>query len=169
MVIDIAFEIYKPNPKSSKNNLDNFSLELKKQIIIKLESLKDKYLNILREKVIENVYLNYTPKEYQRTYSLVNSLTAELKINGNNLMLNIFFDPAKLTHTSVVTGEKVYIPPLLDEGHFQSGYSTVDYFHNYPATNFISDAIEEIKNDLNAELLNIVKYEIFKLGGKNKY
>ena len=152
------------------NLISQLTLELKKEI----ERMKPYFIGKLRDQVMKNVYAVYTPKVYERTYALIDSITvSDVRIKGSTIEFEIYFDPTKLSHYSVVTGDKVYIPPLLDEGHFQKGYSEVDYFHVYPARNFLRDCIVELKNDLGRFLgdLSFVKSyaKITKIGGKNKY
>jgi hypothetical protein len=162
----LAFEVYKPNNISKNKTIYVLTQRLKQR----LEVLKSLVLEDFKKAVWINVYVKYNPKVYERTYALINSLTvSEVKQEGNSIYFDITFDRSKLTHYSVVTGSSdVYIPPLIDESHKQQGYDKVDYFHNYPALNFMEEALIFIKSDLNKVLRDMVKYEIKKLGGKNK-
>lgn len=163
----MAFEVYKPNNKSKNKTIYVLTERLKQR----LEVLKSLVLEDFKKAVWINVYAKYNPKIYHRTYALINSLTvSEVKQEGNSIYFDVYFDKNKLTHYSVVSGSHdVYIPPLIDEGHKQQGYDKVDYFHNYPARNFMEEVLYFIKSDLNKVLRDMVKYEIKKLGGKNKY
>lgn len=152
--------------------VDDLTIKLKQ----KLEINKNIYKKNLENAVIKNLYLAYTPKYYERTYSLLDSITmSDIRIENNILTFDLYFDPNKLEHWSVVSGsniykgKSIYTPPLLDEGHFEDGYSEVDYFHNYPGREFLSDALMQLKKDLQLSLKNLVYVELKKLGGKNKY
>jgi len=166
----LAFEVYKPKSKSNKNNNKTIRV-LTENLKQRLEVLKGLVLEDFKKAVWINVYATYKPEIYKRTYSLINSLTvSEVKQENNSIYFDITFDKSKLTHYSLFSSNvDVYIPPLIDEGHKQNGYDKVDYFHNYPARNFIEEVLYFIKSDLNKVLKDMVKYEIKKLGGKNKY
>ena len=166
----MAFEVYKPKSKSNKNNNKTIRV-LTENLKNRLEVLKSLVLEDFKKAVWINVYVKYKPEVYKRTYALINSLTvSEIKQDGNSIYFDVYFDKNKLTsHYSVVSGSHdIYIPPLIDEGHKQQGYDEADQFRNYPARNFMEEALIFIKSDLNKVLRDIVKYEIKKLGGKNK-
>jgi hypothetical protein len=154
-------------------NADN---ELVIRLRNKLEIFKNIALKDFRTALWTNVYAVYSPKVYERTYSLLNAVSvSEVKQEGNTLYFDVYIDINKLNHTSVVSGHNyyngkaIYSPALLDEGHRQEGYEDEDFFHNYPARNFMKKALEFIENDLKKSLVNIVILEIKKLGGKHKY
>jgi hypothetical protein len=156
--------------------LSKILYQLTNRLRQRLNVIKELCKEDLKNAVYTNVYMFRTPVEYERTFSLLESISvSEVKTVGNTLSFRLYFDKSKLDHFSVITGtntydgKEIYIPPLLDEGHIQDGYNNVDYFHNYPNRHFITSSLERIKNDLNYTLKEVVKYEIKKLGGKSKY
>jgi hypothetical protein len=150
--------------------LSNIMFKLTNKLKLRLNIIKELCKEDLKNAVYTNVYMFRTPIEYERTFSLLNSISvSEVETVGNTLSFRLYFDKSKLNHFSVVSGTHSYVPPLLDEGNTQDGYGDVDYFHNYPGRDFLTTSLERIKNDLNHTLKEVVKYEIKKLGGKSKY
>ena len=156
--------------------MTNITYKLTERLKERLEMLKKIAIEDFKKAIWINVYTKYNPKVYERGYSLLNAVSAtEVKKKGNSLYFDLYIDVHKLDHTSVVSGHNyydgkaIYTPPLLDEGHKQDGYNEIDYFHNYPAADFMTEVLAFIKSDLEKTLANMVKYEIKKLGGKSKY
>lgn len=138
-------------------NINQLAQNLNKKIneILKrkLEILKQKAVQDLKNAVETNVYFRYSPIEYERTEQLIRSITAsDIKVEGNQISFEVYFDPGKLSYYTF-SGDTTYkglslghwVPYWLDEGHSQPG-------GQYPAADFIADAIEKIKQDLRNEI-----------------
>jgi hypothetical protein len=112
----------------------------------------------LREAIWDNIYMTYTPKEYKRTYELLNAVSSYYKIIGDTIEIKVYLDPDKMNHFSIVDNQPTYVPPLLNYGFSWSGWedSTPDYFHNRPESLFLEKAMEEIQNDMQKAVLNAV-------------
>lgn len=149
---------------------DNMFKVVKTQWLTKFERIKDIAIEDLKTEIDATVY-NEWPEVYEWTYSLKKSITGEVKFEGNKVIIQIYFDPSKLEHTSVVSdsstynGKEIFVPSLIDEGHYEEGYNQVDYFHIYPGAHFIQKAIDRIKQDLGTAVLFTIK----KTGGKSFY
>lgn len=83
----------------------------------------NKVKKILRDYVEENVYSSYTPRLYQRTNELIDSISIRLLgASSKGVMVEIYFSPDKMNHTSLLggsgvnAGDNVYIPRWVDEG-----------------------------------------------------
>lgn len=112
----------------------------------------------LREAIWDTVYASYSPKEYRRTFELLNSVSSEFKIDNNKVEIYVFCDSDKMNHfANKPYGMSVYVPVLLDSGHIQKGYEgTNDMYHDYPKRDFLNEAIEEIQKDMNKVLLKFI-------------
>lgn len=113
----------------------------------------------LREAIWDNVYMTYTPKEYERTYQLLNAVSSDFTINGDIVEIKVFLDPTKMNHYSVIDGQSTYVPPLINYGFSWSGWedqNPPDYFHNRPESLFLEKAMKEIQNDMKKSLLNAI-------------
>ena len=112
----------------------------------------------LKEAIWENVYSQYTPVQYTRTYELLNSVSSSFNITGDTIEIKIYCDANKMHHFSVVDGQSTYIPPLINYGFSWHGMesSEIDYFHNRPESKFLETAINQIQSDMNTALVNAV-------------
>jgi len=112
----------------------------------------------LYEAIWDNVYMVYTPQYYTRTYELLNSVSSSVEYGTTSIKINVFCDSNKMNHFAHKPyGTPVYVPVLLDGGHTQEGYEgTRDMYHDYPATNFLNDAIKQIEKDLSKMLANVI-------------
>lgn len=173
----MAFEVYNPKNKS-KSSTDKKSTTyiLTQRLKQRLEVLKKLAVEDFKKAIWINVYARYKPVQYIRTYSMIEAVSvSEVKQVGNSLYFDVYIDKNKLEHFSVVSGtnyydgQEIYPPALVLEGHKQEGYDEIDYFRNYPAANFMTEVLAFIKSDLEKTLVDIVKYEIKRLGGKKKY
>jgi hypothetical protein len=125
----------------------------------KMQVLANEAKTEMRYWVKRNLYDAYTPKPvseggYLRTNQLLNSITlSDVKIIntplGVQVEFEVYFDSSKMYHTSVVTGERVNVPYLLDKyGHHHETIKYPIMFHQYPARNFTRDMMEAFKDKL---------------------
>ncbi len=152
----------------SFSSLSELRSYLTKEINIGSKAIALQVQEALKFYVMKDVYNAYTPKEYERTYELLDSIS--FKVIGNNggkIQIEVYFDPDKMSHTTILgdgslgleAGDNVYIPRWVDEGHtWRSGerYNSVD-----KATGFMKDTMEDlIKMDGGFEFfaMGLVKY-----------
>lgn len=99
----------------------------------------------LKINVQSMVYNSYTPIEYERNRSLINSITS--KIEGEVGQGIVYFNEGILDHVSAVSGENIGIllPMFLDGGH-QDDSNINNMYHNYPKRDFMQKTVDEINN-----------------------
>lgn len=112
----------------------------------------------LYEAIWDNVYANYDPIEYERTYQLLNSVTSSYKMGNNSFEIRVFCDPEKMHHiANKPYGMPVYVPVLTDDGHTQKGFEgTNDMYHDYPKRDFLNIAIKKIEQELQQMLITAI-------------
>lgn len=119
-----------------------------------MQQLANEARTEMRYWVQKNVYDAYSPKKYIRTNQLLNSITlSDVNIIqtplGVQVEFEVYFDSSKMYHTSVVTGERVNVPYLLDKyGHHHQTKEYPIMFHQYPERNFTRDMMEAFKDKL---------------------
>ena len=70
---------------------------LEKRIELALQKVAEKVEEIITQYVMDNLYQDYEPTNYLRTYDYINSLTVgKVKKNGNNYQVQIYFDADKI-------------------------------------------------------------------------
>lgn len=101
---------------------------------------------------LNEVYESYTPKIYQRTYGLYNSLyiggmKIDISSKGASLSIGLHFDDGAI-HQSF-TGEDVNTAILLNEGWQTHGsFSSVPYLGFREGTHFIENGIRKYKRSV---------------------
>ena len=112
----------------------------------------------LYEAIWDNLYMSYSPKYYERTYQLLNSVSSSVKFNTTSFEIKVFCDSEKMDHFSVVDGQPTYVAPLMNYGYSWNGWesTTPDYFHNRPESKFLEKAMEKIQGDMQKMLLDAV-------------
>ena len=104
---------------SLDSRLKKFLIEAMEEEIKRIDysELKSTAKQIVKQKIREDVYNTYTPKEYDRTGSLEDSVDATIRKTKNGVNLSVGHDPAKLHHTSVVSGNGTQgVPDFINEG-----------------------------------------------------
>lgn len=108
---------------SSLSSLENY---VKRKAENGLQEVGERVKKCLEFYVTRNIYSTYSPKDYDRTFELLDSIT--FKINkgsiGGSTEVEIYFDPNKMNHFSIAgqsssgisVGDRVYIPKWVDEG-----------------------------------------------------
>ena len=77
-------------------NLKTLNNYLNKKISIALDNVASITLEKLKENVNNSVY-SWTPKQYERTYQLLNAISKTKPINNNGkYTVEIYFDPLKI-------------------------------------------------------------------------
>lgn len=143
------------NLKRQLKNLDVSKLKLKNGSTVEIE-LK-RHASILADCIMEaldNVYDARTPKVYQRSYDLYNSLyiddviRVDVSAKGTSLSIGLHFDDGAI-HQSF-SGEDVNTAILLNEGWQTHGsFSHVPYLGYREGTRFIEKGIEKYKRRVN--------------------
>jgi len=112
----------------------------------------------LYEAIWDNLYMSYTPKYYERTYQLLNSVSSSVKFNTTSFEIKVFCDSEKMNHFSVVDGQPTGVAPLMNYGFSWNGWegTTPDYFHNRPESKFLETAMKKIQGDMQKMLLDAV-------------
>jgi len=67
----------------------------------------------LYEAIWDNLYMSYSPKYYERTYQLLNSVSSSVKFNTTSFEIKVFCDSEKMDHFSVVDGQPTYVGGLM--------------------------------------------------------
>lgn len=115
-----------------KESIDTLKRDVSKEV----EGILSKYVE-------KNLYSAYAEGDYTRTYELIKSISAEVVVNsGTSISLEVYFDPAKMNHTTILgssnlslsPGDKVYIPQWVNDG----------YTWNRPSVGFLESTIEEL-------------------------
>ena len=135
--------------------LDVSKLKMKNGNTVK-EELK-RHASILADCIMEeldSVYDSYTPKVYQRSYDLYNSLyidnvvKIDISTSGVGLSIGIHFDEGAI-HKGF-SGEDANTAVLLNEGWQTHGsFSNVPYLGYREGTHFIEQGIEKYKQRVN--------------------
>lgn len=157
----------------SLNNKINVILT--KRLRQRLEVIKKLAVEDLRAAVQTNVYDRRQPEFYQRSFQLLESITAsDVRLNGNTIEFEIFFDNSKMNHTTLAgdtawNGKKLNVAFLVDQGHYNPKGSIVPgqpipWLDDYPGAEFIQAAIEKIKEDLRDVIKGLVKVEVKRIG-----
>lgn len=100
------------------------------------------------QKYIDLYYDSYEPKAYSRTYRFQGSMYAQdfidARVVGNTIQLSITFNDDLAFHDSF-SGEKAFVPILINYGWSHSGYesSPDDHFHKYSGFHFIEKGIAD--------------------------
>lgn len=98
---------------------------------------------------LDEVYESYEPKQYKRSYRLLNSLfigpvQIEVKSTGMSLAVHIGFDEGAI-HRGF-TGEEVDTALILNDGYETNGrFKNVPYLGYRDGTHFIENGIEDYK------------------------
>lgn len=101
---------------------------------------------------LDKVYDSYTPKVYERSYDLYNSLqigdvSASIRSNGASLSIELTFDEGAF-HRGF-DGKWVNTAILINEGFETSGkFKNVPYLGYRDATHFIEKGIQRYKNGI---------------------
>lgn len=143
------------NLKKQLKHLDVSKLKLKNESTVEVE-LK-RHASILADCIMEaldNVYDARTPKVYQRSYDLYNSLyiddgvRVDVSGKGASLSIALHFDDGSI-HKSF-NGEDANTAVLLNEGWQTHGsFSHVPYLGFREGTHFIEKGIERYKRRVN--------------------
>lgn len=145
----------------------NLTIKLKNR----LEKVKELAVEDLRQELLATVY-SEKPTEYEWTYELLNSIdSTPVEIIGNRIHFKIFFNSEKRSHTSKfgdTAGIWADVVQLTNEGHHHPEYDTPK-LHQYEGWHYIERAMERIKKDLEAFLLDAIKIEIKKIPAKKFY
>lgn len=111
---------------------------------------------------LDHVYNSYTPKVYQRTYDLYNSIyiggdiKLDISTKRSTMSINVCFDEGAI-HTRF-DGEEANTAVLLNEGWQTHGrFANVPYLGYREATRFIEKGIEEYKSSVRKPLKLILK------------
>jgi len=132
--------------------MDYFETEIRRQWAIKLEEIKVRCMEILREEIFYRVYQAYPPKEYDRTFQLIDKIIIDVNTTG----LFIHWDTNNMSYYSA-RNRKYYpddyvterVPGWINRGHFNTDrISPIPMFDIYPARNFMKSAKERIETEL---------------------
>lgn len=124
---------------ASFNNLNQLYTHIKKQSKKALEDdISRKIKQLLHDYILDEVYNNFSPEEYDRTYTLLNSITiGRIEEIGDSISVEIFIPEENLGHTTLYgsdslglsAGSKVpvsYVAQWLEDG-YTWGRSNTDF------------------------------------------
>ena len=134
--------------KYIKANLKTVTLSNGKTMPQIIESEAERLSNIIRQKINE-YYMSYDPKVYERTYDMINSLQVEKSIvNGNEISVRVYFDDSA-NHPSVFGQEDGFSPWLINHGwRVQKGnHMNIEHFGYQKGARFIENAIAEFNKN----------------------
>jgi hypothetical protein len=129
----------------------------------------------MKDWVNKNVYAEYQPRKYVRTYQLLNAITlSDIKIintsEGTEVEFEVYFDSAKMHHTSVVSkteywkGQRINVPYFINYGHHHPTKLEPAMFNQYPARHFIEDMMKEFKKKVEERFTRKITIMINKVG-----
>jgi len=129
----------------------------------------------LQQAVQDTIYSIPASPNYERTYGLLNSITAgNLIVTSNSIEFKVFFDPEKSRHTSlygseklgISAGEYVNIADWLNDGFSWGGIweGTNDRFHDRESARFMEQAIIKIQSTLIGRVQNAIVIEVKRVG-----
>lgn len=143
------------NIRNQLKNLNVSKLRMKNGNTV--ESELRKHCRILADCITEEldaVYSSYSPKVYQRSYDLYNSVSIDdvVKIQfgakGTTLSMSVYFDDGAI-HEGIM-GDSANVAVLFNEGWKTNGsFADIPYFGFREGTNFISKGIEKYKSRVN--------------------
>jgi hypothetical protein len=108
--------------------------------------------DILQEEIYA-WYQSYSPKEYERTYNMVNSLFADKKVsvsnNGKRLYINVNYNDLAYHESMWYPNQEVNILLLMNEGYQVSKgwHKNIENFGYREGGHFIERAIEIFKKE----------------------
>ena len=101
---------------------------------------------------IQEYYLSYTPRMYQRTYDFQDSLYAEdfihARVNGNRIELSVSFRPSMAYHKNLFGDHMSYVPLLINSGWHSKkledriGGKEIPRFTRYEGYHFLEKAVQ---------------------------
>lgn len=97
---------------------------------------------------IDNYYLSYTPKYYERTNKFKTSLMVEdfieFDITNNRINMKLYFNPDLAWHESYFNDEGGYVPQLINDGWSWDNIITPnDHFSNFEGFHYIEKGISD--------------------------
>jgi hypothetical protein len=142
------------------SNLSDFDYELSQlEDIVKqsvenfLMSIKDDCMQLFRVAIFNAVYDRYKPTEWERHYKLYQMVDGYIE-NGK-LIIHMNSDLAGVYYYSAVNGDNVgdFIPLWINDGHDDNS-KIQNYYHHYPASNYVDEAkkLIESKYDIEVEI-----------------
>lgn len=107
------------------------------------------YLYDCVDNFIQEYYLSYTPKIYQRTYDFQDSLYAEdfihARVNGNRIELSVSFRPSMAYHRNLYDDHDSYVPLLINSGwkaeKLENKFGVIPRFTRYEGFHFVEKAV----------------------------
>lgn len=109
------------------------------------------YLYDCVDNFIQEYYLSYTPRMYQRTDDFRDSLYAEdfihARVNGNRIELSVSFRPSMAYHKNLFGDHMSYVPLLINSGWHSKkledriGGKEIPHFTRYEGYHFIEKAV----------------------------
>lgn len=109
------------------------------------------YLYDCVDNYIQEYYLSYSPKRYERTYDFMDSLYAEdfihARVNGNRIELSVSFRPSMAYHINIFEDHMSYVPLLINSGwHSRKLENAIGHavprFTSYEGYHFVEKAIK---------------------------
>lgn len=122
----------------------------------------NKYSKILKREVlrlkdciqtqIDNYYLSYTPKTYERTNKFRNSLMVEDIIDfdttNSKIKIKLYFNHDLAWHESYFNDEGGYVPQLINNGwSWEHIITPNDHFSNYKGFHYIEKGIASFQKN----------------------
>jgi len=134
----------------------DIDLEFQRMVELYLESIKKRVEELMKEAIQSEIYDNYNPTVYQRTYTFLNSVVATINPEGE-LFVHVDLNEGD-QYYSLVDGSPQYLNlnNFIESGHSDStGINNM--YHNYPARNFLEKASELISQEFPELQIVIVK------------
>lgn len=108
------------------------------------------YLYDCVDNFIQEYYLSYTPKIYQRTYDFQDSLYAEdfihARVNRDRIELSVSFRPSMSYHKNLFGNHESYVPLLINSGwhskKLEDRIGVIPRFTQYGGYHFIEKAVD---------------------------
>ena len=128
----------------------------------------------LQQEVQRAIYDIPASPNYERTFSLLNSITAgDLIVTSTSIQFKVYFDHEKMRHTSlfgstklgISKGAYVDIEDWMNDGFSWGGVweGVNDRFHDRSASHFMEKAIVKIQADIVARVKTAINIEVRKL------
>lgn len=120
----------------------------------KIEEVSNEVEEKLKENIKKELYENYSPNTYNRTYSLIDSITTDKSEKKEKVT---HFEENKLKYTSAVSGEDVsmYVPKFVNSGHNDDS-KVNNMYHHYPKRGFIDKTKKDIDVKYGKDTVEII-------------
>lgn len=128
--------------------------DIQNEMNLYIKNIQKRCEQILREEIGRLIYDSYSPSQYERTFSLLESVDSKVTEDGSLL---VYINEGALDYFSVVDGsnQSKNVPFYLNYSH-QDSTGINNMYHNYPARNFIESSAERMSKEfgMKVEIIN---------------